>query len=80
MADLAPSQLVLCTWQTCSDHLGDPRLQLTLPHLLEPDFTFLALLGKEGIGQELETRAELFSSLVGAMGLIGSSPKFSRSP
>ena len=58
MADSAPSWLVLCTWQTCSDHPGDPRLQLTLPHLLEPDLTFLALLGEEGIGQELGMRAE----------------------
>ena len=71
---------MLCTWRTCSDHLGDPHLQLTLPHLLEPDLTFLALLGEEGVGQELGMRAELLSSRAGVMGLIGSRPKFSRSP
>lgn len=71
---------MLCTWRTCSDHLGDPHLQLTLPHLLEPDLTFLALLGEEGVGQELGMRAELLSSRAGVMGLNGSRPKFSRSP
>lgn len=79
-ADSAPSWVVLCTWWTCSDHLGDPHLQLTLPHLLEPDLTFLALLGEEGVGQELGMRAELLSSRAGVMGLIGSRPKLSRSP
>ena len=64
--------LAVITWVT--------RTCNSLPHLLEPDLTFLALLGEEGVGQELGRRAELLSSRAGVMGLICSRPKLSRSP